>query len=569
MLKKPNTRSSTTAASKASLENAEIQSEQQITSDISDNLDDDSYQIQISPELEASIDKLHNHGEAGPTILMYKKMGTINVKYGGFCRAFKEDDFCLIVQTPVQRQIFQLFPKIVSFEILEGPKSSSNTTSTNNDSSLKLAFISVLDDFREAIPVAWMIADAICPRYLNQFFRILRYHCGELPVLYLMAPRNTEILKSWSAHFSHKPKILQNGTLAKRDLRTLLCRHFPNDNLRNKAWGVVENLINEKSAKKVKIHKDELFKLTHHDDGDHGKIYWRKMDKDWLSRIEEWSFAYRVGIQANLLFAEESFFKLRRFISFKGTKHLNQCIDPILKIGYDKCFLRAKRMFKGDQKLSRLIERLDTCHEKAVTSLNQVDIEDGEEFKWKLEGERGELVEVFYLRSPCDCKIKCKSCRICMHEYMCTCDEFLKVQTMCAHIHKVHCERNGITLELPEKKENCKGKIENKPGSGNMVIKKTNEESSEDEEAAGSSSLLSSTAGQMEEITIINESDLEHLNISEVLGLLGGLSSIHSQQNAGGQGLEAQIVSITDIDTQKVIYSSGSSPLAIFQLDPD
>lgn len=492
--------------------------------------------IKISPELEAAIEKLHNHGEAGPSILLYKKIGEIQTKYtnGCSCRAFREDEFCLVIQTPVQRQIFQMFPKILNIDIIESPRT--------YESSLKLVYASVLDDYREAIPVAWMIVDSDITRYFNQFFKMLRHHCGELAVHFIIAPRNIEVLKVWTTHFSHKPKLLQNDLLVKRDLRVLLTRHFSNDPVRSTAWGIVENIVNEKFVDNLKAHKLSLEKIAMKRNAN-GHSYMRKMEKDWFTRISEWSFAYRVGVSPNTLFIMEDFFKLRKCVSFRGTRRLNQSIDNILKIGYDKCFLRTKRMFKGDQKMSKSLEKVNQFHKLAASNLKEVFvIPFASKDTWTIKSDQlEENFEVFYLQSCCECKIRCKNCNVCIHEYMCTCGDFRTQQTMCAHIHKVHCFRNNITLEEEEEKHH-----EKLPDPGTAIATPVTE-------------VLIGVNSCQAEAAIVNDKDMEALNISEVLGLLG-------QQD--GQEVP-KILSITDVDTQKVIYDSSAYPFATFELDPD
>lgn len=503
------------------------------------DVDDDSEQMQvrISPQVEATIDRLHNHGESGPTILLYKRIGEINIKYGGFCRAFREDDFCLIIQTPVQRQILQMFPKVIGIEMLDSPK-------PNYEHDLKLVFISVLDDFREPIPVAWMVTDSVSNRVLNQFFRMLRYHCGELPVKYLMAPKNAEIYKTWIANFSNKPKMLQNEFIVRRDLRSLLNRHFPNDNVRRMAWNVIEGMIYEHYVNNLKGLKEVLVKTI--SSSQNSNTFMKKFEKDWLSRIEEWSFAHRVGATENLLFVANGFTKLKKFVSFKGTKKLNQSVDHILKIGYDKCFLRTKRMFKGDQKFSRLLEDVEKSHKVAKNELTHASITQFEnDCKWKVECQ-GEEYCVFHLQSHCSCKILCKECQICMHEYACSCEAFVKTQTMCAHIHKVHCFRNNIVEELHVEQEE-------KVDSANTVVTFT-----------GNQEVICGNETETE-ITILSENQLESLSFADVLQLqaAAGLFKQASDQD------ETKIVSITDADTQKILYDTSMTGSIIFQLDPN
>jgi hypothetical protein len=467
--------------------------------------------VTVSENLELAINKLHNHGESGPTVLFYKKSGKPAASIGAAKRELRKEDFCVILQTPVQRQLLQMFPDIIGLEVLESPRSQGH---------LNLAFLMVLDEYREAIPVAWLVANSVLPRMILNFFRVVKDECGELRSDFLMTSKALGAHKMWCSIFGKKPKLLLNDADFRRDLKALINQDFGNDRTRREVWDIVETLINEPQKQEVEKflnHTGSIYEnlkvLT-----DDFPVFKKKFADEWLSTIKEWALCYRLDTPINVVGVFNSFNRLKKFVSFKGTKNLHESFDHILKIGYDKCFLRSKRMFKGDQKFSQFMDDIKARHCKSRNLLNPVILQTEGQSVYSVKVEEvNHDFKVTYAGISCDCRLKCKQCKVCAHMYLCTCRDYVSTQVMCEHIHLVHCSSNNIEDEP----EFISGDI-NALQDGSEVFGRIK------------------TVGS-------GESPGQIINIEAVLKAAG---LFHRSD-----GLQPeQIVSITDADTHAVIY---------------
>jgi len=374
-----------------------------------------------------------------------------------------------------------------------------------------------------------------------------------------MAPTALEnITKLWTSHFSLKPRLLLNDLDFKRDMKALISHSLANDKMRRQMWDLVESLSNETNLNDVERFLNKS--------GDQYKLYSeiaanyvsfkKSFENTWLSTIHQWALCYRLSTSVNVIGVFNAFNRLKKFIGFKGTKNLSESFEQILKIGYDKCFLRSKRMFKGDQKFSRFMEEIAAKHNVArdilTKNTNQkCEISREEEgsanFRLKIDSK---IVVVTEVKSKCSCKLLCAQCkdRICAHSYLCSCRDYLTSQVMCEHIHLAHMLINGLNNNEGDEEARTEEDLSNTESSEEGVFGKVQTFAGSDEEPG------------------------HYINIDAVLKAAGLFQ--HRRAVAGGDGLQAQqIVSITDADTQDVLYEhheeENNSTEAIETIDLD
>jgi len=72
--------------------------------------------------LDSVVARLLEHGESGsgPTVLLYKKAGEPKPEIGDAPKLQSVDSMCLIIQTPIQRQLLEQFSVIVHLELVQG-----------------------------------------------------------------------------------------------------------------------------------------------------------------------------------------------------------------------------------------------------------------------------------------------------------------------------------------------------------------------------------------------------------------------------------------------------------------
>jgi len=99
-------------------------------------------------------------------------------------------------------------------------------------------------------------------------------------------------------------------------------------------------------------------------------------DNFYVKRVSEWAYCYRKSSFINTNMYLESFHKVFKYYYLEGrkNKHLNTCIDSLLKLIRDQYFKRVSKLCKS--KPSKIKEAILLSHRKVMngvmTKLTQV-----------------------------------------------------------------------------------------------------------------------------------------------------------------------------------------------------
>ena len=185
----------------------------------------------------------------------------------------------------------------------------------------------------------------------------------------------------------------------------------------------------------------------------------------WLPKKEKWAYCYRLNSGINTNMYVEAFHRVFKYEYLKGkvNKRVDRCIHMLLQYDRNKAFDRIVKLTKGKstQKLKMISER----HQAGLTiPLNTIyTVDDG----WKVKSQsQDQLYEIKKCRDDstsgcCTCKMVCNECKVCLHEYTCTCNDFLLRTTICKHIHSVkqfinkksNLLQNIVTSDVSSNKE--------------------------------------------------------------------------------------------------------------------
>lgn len=354
--------------------------------------------------IDIIVSKLQEHGDSGsgPTVLLYKKEGDLTPQVGEAARLQDLRDMCLVIQTPIQRQLLEQFSRVICLELIQG-------------TDLDILIVVVVDEFLVGIPVAWMICNSVSNLLLENFFQILRINCLQLHCDYLFATRKSLLQKIWHKVFTRRPRVLYPQEDVFREMKAFLRKHYDEMLSRGKVYDVIEKMILTPEKAKFEDGLKALQQTAKNSD------FLQSFMTEWYEFRSRWAFHTRTQIHPAL---EDSFLKLRKFIIFKGTKFLGRNIDEILKIGYDKCFQHDRNLFKGNIKFHSLLSDLRKKHSLSMECCLAVE---------RIEASKYTVSEgftVFDLNTICQCKIRCSACDMCAHRLLCDCGD-----TFCVHVH--------------------------------------------------------------------------------------------------------------------------------------
>ena len=164
------------------------------------------------------------------------------------------------------------------------------------------------------------------------------------------------------------------------------------------------------------------------------------------------TYCFRIGTPVNTNMSIESFHRLLKVVYLQGkhNRRVDHLLSVLLRIARDKVFDRLTKTEKG--KSTHRLGNINRRHQSAVKMLNEctVDTIQVEAYLWKVSSEsQNAHYFVSLIDSECNCRLRCASCRICVHMYTCSCVDSAVHSTACKHCHIVHMKSATITRQPP------------------------------------------------------------------------------------------------------------------------
>ncbi|XP_005091692.1 uncharacterized protein LOC101864592 [Aplysia californica] len=371
-------------------------------------------------------------------IIYFKQKGNSHETLG-------KDDFLLCFQTDFQRNMMLHHgTRIICVD------------STHGTTQYKyfLTTILVLDEFLEAIPVAWAISNTKETKIMTVFLNVVKNACGQsfVPDVF-MSDLTNNFYNAWCSAFEQPPK------------KRLYCSWHV-----DKAWRKQLGECFGKDSER-RLHTYNLLKMLQTEIlGSEFRALLQFALSDWQISCPKfyayfhenycednkpafWAGCYRIGALANANMFAESFHHLlkTKYMENRGNRRIDELLVILLKIARDKAVEQLLKQEKG--KVTSCITAIRNRHNRAVsmtlTGIKRVNAEDQE--GWTLPSSTQPGRSHFVQRTDCEecsCELVCEICHICIHMYTCTCSDFLLKCVICKHIHAVH-----MNLEPPDETE--------------------------------------------------------------------------------------------------------------------
>ena len=142
----------------------------------------------------AWVEEMRGMGEDN-VVLSYKPQGADDDTTG-----LKRDDFLIVLQTPIQAEMFKKFAegKVVCIDATHG----------TNAYDFKLITLLVVDEYGERFPVAWCITNKEDRVVLIEFLSSVRTRCGMVRPLWFMSDMAEQYYLAWVSAFDDTPRKL-------------------------------------------------------------------------------------------------------------------------------------------------------------------------------------------------------------------------------------------------------------------------------------------------------------------------------------------------------------------------
>lgn len=350
-------------------------------------------------------------------VIFYKNLSCENEK-----KALTNKDKCLILMTKGQKDLFVKFCNngVLYVTILK----------LSGTVSLHLTVIFILDDFYETFPVCFMISTDTRKEILTVLFDEILTAVGPIALRALATDSNEIVQRAWCDVMGPISNLI------------IANRHVDAEWRRNLT--VVEN-----EAYQGEIY-DKLYEFIEGNEGTSCKMenliselrstvvatsFAQYLENNWLKNIKQWSTCYLKEAYdlCEPIDFETSYNKISNLcdVCCRYNKSVSYGARGLIKLLLD---FQSTR----NRKVAENVIEINSAHDLSLAygSENVFPVANG---VWKVNANKNGK-EMFQVRvAQCnfdDCVLTCARCNACIHNFYCTCENYIDGKT-CVHVHLV------------------------------------------------------------------------------------------------------------------------------------
>ncbi|XP_065071813.1 uncharacterized protein LOC135696369 [Rhopilema esculentum] len=389
----------------------------------------------------------------------------------------------------------------------------------------------VKDDFGEGVPVAWLIANKEDVCSLDPFFASLKKRVGNIQVKDFMSDDAESFYNAWCRNFLVPNRQLICSWHVDKNLRTNIMQKIKNPEDQITVYKYVKVLQTETNEKEFKTMLQEMCSFLE----DSYPLFYEYFKKEFLQRMHKWAYCYRTSTEANTNMSLENFHRVLKTIYFhrKRNKRVDHLLSVLLKIARDKAYEAWEKLEKG--KRTSKIRDIDKRHKTSLElSLKEVSAANATQWIFPSTANENKLKHsVIKNDYYCECKMKCSSCKVCVHQYSCSCADYAIHSVPCKHIHAIHSnffenDKQGVQNYGAEENEDVTEKRQYFQHQLNKTDKITDLAFIK-ESIQGKMNILSN---KVEICSVPDALEAAHEHLKNAIAVLDGISSLNSNQQS-------------------------------------
>lgn len=303
-------------------------------------------------------------------------------------------------------------------------------------------------------PIAYCLTNVVTIDSLKYFLARIRDRFGVLQCSALICDDSPMYYNAWcdvmctpDHYFLHLWYIEKNWL---QNVSKIKCH----ENIRLRVYGTMKLLLTERSetafVKRLAIFQDSLksdARLAEFCDF---------FLSDYVTRVNTWGGCYRrsVGLDAT---SESTLAKLHsklheEFGAKMDDQNLKACLNTLITISHS-CEAILKHIYDISKcEKEEYKERIQSRHRDGIC-IKRTQVTETSPMQYQIVynsgDERNEIYDVRYLGpKKCKCVLRCDTCMICIHHYICTCVDYVANFNICEHIHACAIIQNNIKVDL-------------------------------------------------------------------------------------------------------------------------
>lgn len=338
------------------------------------------------------------------------------------CDNFDTEDTMLVIMTEEQREMLLNFghDKIC-------------IDSTNNSEKLKLQLTSIfiLDEFGVTFPACYFISNKIDENTLTMLFQEIKKMVGVIDAKIFMSDDTPYFYNSWKNVMTEVKNQIICKWYIDRAWRKSLDK-IGNKEAKSEIYAILRALLDEANKQEFeKLSRSLLEKLDTEGFYDFKHFF----VSTYAARPNVWAACYREETFLNTSMALEASHKALKHLysKFCQNNRIDVVIQILLKTIRDKTFNRKINLSEGYANTRR--NEILIRHERAGDVKKIFEIHDQE---WLVESLSKNVKHSVRKKSnDCSCQQKCLVCKVCVHMYTCSCNDYFISRNLCKHIHAV------------------------------------------------------------------------------------------------------------------------------------
>lgn len=361
-------------------------------------------------------------------VLLFKKQG---MEQPEDMDNISDNDFLLCIQTEFQRDMLRKFgSKAICMDDTHG----------TNCYDFNLVTIVVVDEYGEGIPVGWMVSNRQDTLVLMEFLKAIKERAGIINPDWFMSDDAEQFFTAWRATFGEggSTKKLLCAWHIDRAWRKALQENITNKEEQVEVYHQLRVLLMETEEARFRVTLQEFLTLI---EKKHKKFQ-SYFFYNYCNRLQQWASCYRTQSTVNTNMFLEAFHRVLKIVYFhhKQNRRIDFLLTTLLKIARDMAFERFRKL-----EIGKATHRICEIH-KRHKSAEQIQQKKTHKILtispklWKVESQSrpGTHYSVEKVQdSSCQCRLICNFCRVCAHQYSCTCIDGVLHSTVCKHVHLV------------------------------------------------------------------------------------------------------------------------------------
>lgn len=344
-------------------------------------------------------------------------------------------DMMLVVMTKFQEETLRAYYGTICID----------ATHCQEAHEYQLITISVFDNFGCWCPVVYCVLNTVTLETVQYFLTRVKETIGDLSCSVLLSDRDPPFYEAWCSVMPKPQHHMLHLWYVEKDWRENILKIKCSDNVKSMIYKTLKIMLSEENQMSYQSMLTSFLESIQYDARlSEFSAYFLN---DYVGHSSEWAGCYRKlrGLTFDYEAKLESLHKTLNKEYHEGivNQQMRECLTNLIAVS-NNCETISRVIMKYCRNVSEdRLQSIQKGHKCGVhvkrTEITEVN---GDVFKIN-------SYTIKYLNiDKCECSSTCNICKVCSHEYSCTCTDYATNFNICEHIHACAIIKNKINVDL-------------------------------------------------------------------------------------------------------------------------